>query len=67
MYPNLKAEMARRNIFQKDLVKPLDLTLGTVSEKLRGNSEITLTEARIIKETIGTDLPLEVLFDKEAS
>lgn len=66
MYPNLNAERARKNISLETLAQALDKTVATVSLKLSGKAPVTVEEARIIKKTIGTNLPLETLFSKEA-
>lgn len=66
MYPNLNAEMARRNITQADLAEKLDRTRATMSLKLSGKAPITLDEAFAIKEALRTRLTLDVLFATEA-
>lgn len=66
MYPNLNAERARRNITLENLAEALGVTVATVSLKLSGKYPVTLTEAKVIKECIGTNIPLETLFSTEA-
>lgn len=67
MYPNLNAEMARRNIKRGELGEAIGWAPSTTSLKLNGGSEITLSEAKQIKELVKTDLPIEELFEvKEA-
>lgn len=65
MYPNVKAEMARRGITLADIAKDpsIDKTVSTMSLKFSGKAPITLTEAMRIKAILGTDLPLETLFE----
>lgn len=41
---NIKAEMARRNMFQKDLAKELNIAISTMHLKLSGKREFTLLE-----------------------
>ncbi|AQW23457.1 helix-turn-helix transcriptional regulator [Clostridium perfringens] len=65
MYNNLEAELRRKKILRKDLAKNLDLTIGTISQKLNGKAPITLTEALAIKDFLNVDIPLEKLFDFE--
>lgn len=66
MYPNLNAERARRNISLEMLAEALHKKVATVSLKLSGKAPISVKEALIIKKTIGTSLPLEILFSEEA-
>ena len=62
MFPNLKAEMARKGIHQVDLAEELDVTPATMSLKLTGKSKLTLDEAFAIKKYVRTRLSLDVLF-----
>lgn len=64
MYKNVNAERARKGITLEDLAEALGLTIGTVSQKLNGKYPITLDEAKIIKERLGVDMPLEELFEE---
>ena len=66
MYPNIKAEMARRNITMTDLAEHLGITLGTLSLKMQGKSGWLYKEALRIKQYLGVDMPLEVLFAEAA-
>jgi transcriptional regulator with XRE-family HTH domain len=65
MYPNLKAEMARRGITASSLAEMTEIPYSTLAPKLRGERPITVREAQIIKTAIGTDVPLDLLFDTE--
>lgn len=65
MYNNLEAELRRKKILRKDLAKKLNLTIGTISQKLNGKAPITLKEALAIKDFLNVDIPLEKLFDFE--
>lgn len=64
MYPNVNAEMARRNMLQSDLADILGITRATMSLKLSGKAPISLDEAFQIKEALHTRLSLDVLFNK---
>ena len=64
MYPNLKAEFARRGFTLEMVAKRLGVALSTLSQKLRGVYPFTLNEAKKLKEILETDLPLEVLFEE---
>lgn len=66
MYPNLKAEMVRRDVKLADLAKELGITVSTISLKLNGKYPLTWDEAIKIKRFIGVDIPIEVLFSEEA-
>ena len=68
MYPNLKAEMARKGITLEKLAEELEKkgfarTIPTLSVKLSGKSIITLEEAKAIKEVLDVDIPIEELFE----
>ena len=62
MYRNLEAELARNGITKTNVAAELGLTLGTLSLKLNGKSNLTLPEAIKIKTIIGGNLSLEYLF-----
>ena len=66
MYPNIKAEMARRNITLAKLAEYLGVTISTLSLKINGKAPLTWDEAVKIKEYIGANIPMEQLFSKEA-
>lgn len=44
MYPNIKAEMGRHNLTIKELATNLGLSTNSVSFKLNGKREFTLSE-----------------------
>lgn len=62
MYPNLEAELSRKNIKRADLAKLLDCSISTISEKLQEKSDFSLQTAFKIRKVLGVDLPLEYLF-----
>lgn len=66
MYPNLRAEMARKNKTLNDLKHLVGKgnRAATLSQKINGQFPFKLDECEAIKRELGTDLPLEVLFDK---
>lgn len=69
MYPNVRAEMARKRLTQKDVVSELQkrgfkMVVQTFSAKLNKKYDFTFREAIAIKDILGTDLPLEVLFEE---
>lgn len=64
MFCNLKAELKRNGITNKELSKKLRVTNKTIFNKLNGYSEFTLSEIQIISE-IFPDLKLDYLFAEE--
>lgn len=69
MYPNLNAELARKNLTLENVVDELRKrgiyrTIATLSLKKNGRYPFTLNEAKALKAIVGTDLPLEVLFEE---
>ena len=69
MYPNVKAEMARKNLTLETIVKRLQergskITIANLSLKLNGKTKLTLKEAKALKSVIETDVPLEKLFEE---
>lgn len=66
MYPEVRAEMARKKISLDTIANGLGCTISTASLKLNGKAPITLKEAIKIKSIIKSDLPIEELFTSEA-
>lgn len=64
MYPNLKAEMARQGVTYMQLAAVIDVTLATMSRKANGLSEFTLAECRAIRDYLGLNMSIDVLFKK---
>jgi len=66
MYPNLRAELARRNLTLDDVRVCLGKeSVSAVSSKMRGVSPFTFDEAIKIKnDLLKTDIPLEILFER---
>ena len=71
-YPNLKAEIARSGLTYSEILERgkkdgrLDCTISTLSLKINGKAEFTLSESMALKDIIGTDLPLSELFKSES-
>ena len=61
MYPNLRAEMARRDVSIKDIASLLNCSVSTVYAKMNADdkTEFTLSEASIIKNALNKKLPFE--------
>ena len=71
MYPEIRGEMAKKNITLAMIVQnsKVNCNVGTLSLKLNCKAPITLIEAMGIKEALGSALTLEELFrtDTEAT
>lgn len=65
MYPNFKGERNRLGFTLAMLADILGVTIGTLSQKLSGKYELTLSEAKKLKDAIGSDKSLEWLFATE--
>ena len=66
MFPNVKAERARKNITLEMIATDprINCTVSTLSLKLNGEAPLKWSEAVAIKDILGSDLPLEVLFEE---
>ena len=68
MYPNLKAEMARKGITAIELVKALPdnvkMAASTFSQKFNGKFAFTLDEADAIRSILGVEMSIDELFTK---
>ena len=64
MYPNIKAEMARKGMTIVDLSNATGIRYQTLVAKLHGDYSFTVTEAMLVKNAIGVEIPLEILFEK---
>lgn len=67
MYPEVRAEMARKNITLKMMARDerINCTVGTLSLKLNGKAPLLFGEASAIKAILKSELPLEELFKPE--
>lgn len=65
MFPNLEAEMARRNLNKGDLQKTLGVRYATIVWKTTGKSSFTLEEAFEIQRKMFPEHTIEYLFSKE--
>ena len=66
MFPNLRAEMARRGLTVEDLAGLSGIKYSTLSQKLNGSRPLSFAETLKIKEALDVTIPLEVLFDEKA-
>lgn len=67
MYPNLRAEVARKGLTMKELAKRIGIGESTMNQKLNGKYAFTLDEAVLIRDVLEVDIPLDVLFEKVAA
>lgn len=65
MYANLKKELFAKNITQYQLAKTLKVGENTMSKKMRGKTDFTLSEMFTIQKEFFPDLTLEYLFKQE--
>lgn len=63
-YKRLNAEMAYFGIDRRRLAEKTGIRYDTLCLKLNGKSSITAGEAFKIKRAIGSDYPLEELFEE---
>lgn len=62
-FPNLEAEMARKNVFKGDLAKLLHKTNGVITSRMDGSSEWSFWEVTTIKRFLEYAGTLEELFE----
>lgn len=70
MFPNFDAEYARKKFTLEKLAKEMEKrgckrTVQTLSKKLNGKFPITLDEAKIIRDILAPEIPIDTLFDTE--
>ena len=63
MYPNLSAELTRRNLTQNDLAKLLNIDLSTVNYKMNGKSDWKLNECKKIISNMFPEQSIDYLFN----
>lgn len=67
MYPNLRAEMARRNLTVERMAELCGMSYPAFSQLINGKRKLTYKMALKIKSILGVDIPLEVLFAEKAA
>lgn len=65
LYKNLEAELARRKLSRTMIAHELGITIGTLCLKLNGKANLTLPEAKKIKNYLKCDMSIDELFDDE--
>lgn len=61
MYPNLIAELKRKDKKYEDIAKLLDLGITTINEKMNGKSDFKLKELKTMKKAWFPDCSLDYL------
>lgn len=64
MYRNLEAELARAGISKNQLAVKTGIPYSTLLKKLNGGSQFLFSEIVAIKEVLGVDMVLEILFSR---
>ena len=65
MYPNLKGEMAKKGVTIQKLSLLTNIPYSSLAPKLRGKGDVNVRMAKQIKEAIGTNLSIDVLFSEK--
>jgi DNA-binding Xre family transcriptional regulator len=61
-YPNLDAEMARRRIDRQDLAEATGIAYKSISQRLNGTIDFSVTEAKKIQDLFDGEFTIEYLF-----
>lgn len=64
MFPNLRAEMARKNVTVSDLAKAIHKTDRSVRDKVSGKGDFSWSEINVIRDQFFSGLSIEYLFSK---
>lgn len=65
-FPVLEAELSRRGIKKKEIAKTLGISDKSMSNKLTGKNELTLSEILCIQQFI-PDVPMSELFSHDVT
>lgn len=63
-YAKIRAAMVRSGYTQEGLAKAIGLSYSALNQKLNGNRDFTLTEAKLIAKKLGKTLD-QIFFDEE--
>ena len=66
LYPNLMAELARAGLTVLDLAAKTEIPYTTIMGKLRGRSDFTIKEAKVIKSVLSVEMSIDELFERAA-
>lgn len=64
MYNNLKFEMKKRKVSNRDLMKALKISYQSISNKICGRTSFKIEEAVEIRDLFFPFMALEYLFEK---
>ncbi len=64
MFPNLEAELKRRDISRNKLAEDLGIAVSTVYARLSGKSPMPVAFAKRIKRTYEINVPMDELFEE---
>ena len=64
MFPNLRAEMARRNLLNKDISDGTGISYESLKNKLNGRSEFKRQDMYLIKNKFFPNYTIDYLFYK---
>lgn len=64
-YWNLKAEIKRHDLFQRDIARILGIRIATANGKINGKYSFTLEEAFKIQKALLPDCDMQYLFQKK--
>ena len=67
MYPNLNAEMARKNVTQIDISEKSNISYSTVSDKINGKKDFKLKECKDIISKLLPGNTIDYLFQTKSS
>ena len=69
MYPNFNAEYARGGFTLEKLseemkYRGISRTVPTLSLKLNGEYQLTLKEAKVLRDIVAPEIPIDTLFEE---
>lgn len=62
LFPNLDAELEKQNLTYLEISQRLGVHKSTIAQKMRGDLRLDEKTALAIRDLLGVDTPLEVLF-----
>ena len=65
MFPNIRAEMARKGITAIEMAERLQMSRHTLTNKLYGRSEFSIADAMRIRDLFFPNCSLEYLFEQD--
>lgn len=65
IFMNLAVEMLQKNMTYKELAELCGLANATLRRKIHGDSYWLLEECIAVKKALGSDLPIETMFERK--